>query len=167
MFKALKNPTRRDKRALAVFFGVALLCAVYFASGILVSYVSPPADYIEMARDGQGMVVEIANIPTFDSALQLSNALTEQRKLQSVIEVSPTGFGYMLRIGPVTRRSMAERLATELQTTGYDRITIRESCPQGEDCPPGSPADAPENQGAKGDPTGPTGPLGPTGETRP
>jgi hypothetical protein len=153
MFEALKNPNATDKRALAVFFGVALLCAIYFASGILVSYVSPPADFIEMSKDGRGSIVEISNIPTFDVALQLSNALMDQRRLQSVIEVSPTGFGYVLRIGPVVRRSMAERLLDEMKTTGYDQITIRESCPDGRNCPPGSVTV----------PAGATGPAGPTG----
>lgn len=184
MIKALRNPTRRDKRALAVFFGVALLCAIYFASGILVSYVSPPADYIEMSKDGRGTLVEIANIPTFETALQLSNALLEQRRLQAVIEISPTGFGYLLRIGPVVRRSMAERLANELQSTGYERITIRESCPDGGDCPPvsaASAASAPSAPSGAADPvssgsdrqpnvaptTGPIGPTGRTGESRP
>ena len=175
MIKALRNPTRRDKRALAVFFGVALLCAIYFASGILVSYVSPPADYIEMAKDGRGTLVEIANIPTFETALQLSNALLEQRRLQAVIEISPTGFGYLLRIGPVVRRSMAERLANELQSTGYERITIRESCPDGGDCPPAPVSAEPASSGPAGDPVSgsdrtpnsasPAGPIGPTGRT--
>ena len=153
MFNSLKNPTSTDKRALAVFFGIALLCAVYFASGILVSYVSPPSDFIEMSKDGKGAVVEISNIPTFEVALQLSNALMDQRHLQSIIEVSPTGFGYLLRVGPVGRRSMAERLAEELRTTGYDQIAIRESCPEGRNCP----------QGSVTVPGGATGPAGPTG----
>ena len=127
MIKALKNPTLTDKRALAVFFGIALLCALYFASGILVSYVSPPADFIEMSRDGTGYTVRVLNIPTFDGALELSNALREQRRLQAVIEASPTDRGYLLKIGPLATRQLAEQLASELRTTGYDQIGIAET----------------------------------------
>lgn len=135
MLRALKNPTSNDKRALAVFFGIALLCAVYFSSGILVSYVSPPADFVEMSKDGTGFMVQVSNIPSFEAALQLSNALREQRRLQSHIDVSPTGFGYLLLIGPIAKKEMAETLAGELKTSGYDHMAIVESCPAGQNCP--------------------------------
>ncbi|MEY3284213.1 MAG: hypothetical protein RIR86_2226 [Acidobacteriota bacterium] len=174
VLKALKNLTAADKRALAVFFGIALVCAIYFASGILVSYVSPPADYVELAADGRGTMVEISSIPTYDAAIQISNNLKAERRLEASIDFSPTGFGYILRVGPVARREMADRLADELKETGYDQITLRDVCPEGVDCPPGGDRTAPRRGAAgqssgvgtgsaPGAPLGPAGPVGPSG----
>jgi hypothetical protein len=168
MYKALKNPTARDNRALAVFFGISLLCAIYFASGILVSYVSPPSDLVEMARDGKGALLEVTNLPSYDVALQISQQL-RQRQLESTIDFAPTSNGYVLRIGPLTQRSMAERLADEMRKNGYDQIGIREGCPGGSDCPPESKVETDSDNPAPSDkrdlrtivkPIGPTGPLG-------
>lgn len=172
MYKALKNPTARDNRALAVFFGISLLCAIYFASGILVSYVSPPSDLVEMARDGRGALLEVTNLPSYDVALQISQQL-RQRQLESSIDFAPTSNGYVLRIGPLTRRSMAERLADEMRKNGYDQISIREDCPGGSDCPPETKAETDGDNPAPSDkrdlrtivkPIGPTGPNGHLGK---
>jgi len=178
VLKALKNLTAADKRALAVFFGIAIVCAIYFASGILVSYVSPPADYVELATDGRGTMVEISSIPTYDAAIQISNNLKAERRLESSIDFSPNGFGYILRVGPVARREMADRLADDLKETGYDQITLRDVCPEGIDCPPGGDRTAPRRGvpgqsssvatgAAPGAPLGPSGPVGPSGPAGP
>ncbi|MFM8396124.1 MAG: hypothetical protein ACKOB4_19560 [Acidobacteriota bacterium] len=160
MFKALKNLTAADKRALAVFFGIALSCAIYFASGILVSYVSPRADYVELATDGRGTMVEISNIPTYDAAIQVGNKLKEERRLESSIDFSPTGFGYILRVGPVAQRAMADRLVSDLRNTGYDQITLREVCPEGQDCGRPSGDGSGSRRGVQTPAPGPVGPVG-------
>jgi hypothetical protein len=173
VFKALNNLTAADRRALAIFFGIALICAIYFASGILVSYVSPPADFIELATDGKGTMVEISNIPTYDSAIQISKNMKEDRRIESTVDFSPTGFGYILRIGPVVQREMAERLADDLKSTGYDQITLREVCPGGLDCPPpggdgmGPRLGGPTPNSGKASDDGPVGPVGPVEGTGP
>ena len=170
MLKALRNPTARDNRALAVFFGISLLSAIYFASGILVSYVSPPSDFVEMARDGKGFLIEVTNLPGYDAALQMSQQL-RLRQIESTIDFAPTNNGYVLRIGPLARRSMAERMAGELRQNGYDQISLRESCPDGSDCTsearPEATSDNPLPAGGPGsniaiEPGGPTGPTGRT-----
>jgi len=170
LFKALRNPTARDNRALAVFFGIALLCAAYFASGILVSYVSTPIDFVEMATDGKGVLIEVTGLPSYDSALQISQAL-EPRQIRTSIDYSPTSNGYIIRIGPVSRRSMAERLSDELRQSGHNQITLREGCPEGKDCDPvasvgsgNSPSSAVSEVPIE--PGGLTGPIGRTDEVR-
>jgi len=165
MLKALRNPTARDNRALAVFFGISLLSAIYFASGILVSYVSPPSDLVEMAPDGKGVLIEVTNLPNYDAALQISQQL-RQRQLESTIDFAPTSNGYVLRIGPLARRSMAERLADEMRKNGYDQIGIHEGCPDGSDCPPGAKGGnrALSERDLKTI-VNPIGPTGPTGRT--
>ena len=127
MWNLLRNPNRADRRALLVFFGIALLFALYFASGILVGYVSPPADLIEMAEEGTGWAVRVSRLPSFDVATQLSAAIRDQRHLQAVIEGAPSSTGYQVRIGPVLTREMAELLANELKSTGFTQIEIQES----------------------------------------
>lgn len=127
LWNLLQNPNRADRRALMVFFAIALLLSLYFASGILVGYVSPPADLIEMAKEEPGWAVRVSRLPTFDAASQLTAAIRNQRQLEAVIEGAPNETGYQVRIGPVATREMAELLAEELTTSGYPRIDILES----------------------------------------
>ncbi len=140
MFKALKNPTSADKRALAIFLGIALLCAIYFSSGVLVSYVSPPEVPIEMAKDGAGFVVRVEGIDNFEMALQMSNTMREQRRLQALIDPVVRDKNYALRIGPVATKEMADRLVTEMEESGKLRTHIIETCPPGRQCPPAETA---------------------------
>lgn len=165
MFKALRNLTLADKRALAVFFAIAFICAIYFASGILVSYVSPPADLLEIAANGKGTMVEISNIPSYDSATQIGSKIREIRRIDSNIEYSPTGFGYIIRVGPFTRREMAEQLANELKSVFNNLITLREVCPVGPNCPPSGRESTDERRGERPPPVtvGPVGPVGSSG----
>jgi len=134
MIKALRNLTGRDKRALAIFAGIALLCSLYFASGILVTYVSSPFDEFEIARDGSGFTVRVLGLQTYAGAEQLRSALLEQRQLNSKIEAIPSNQGYVLKIGPFVRREAAEALTTELQNSGYNIVNIVENCSPGNDC---------------------------------
>ncbi len=127
LWNLLQNPNRADRRALMVFFAIALLLALYFASGILVGYVSPPADLIEMAKGEPGWAVRVSRLPTFDAASQLTAAIRNQRRLEAVIEGAPSESGYQVRIGPVATREMADLLVEELTTSGYTRIDILES----------------------------------------
>jgi hypothetical protein len=146
MIKALRHLTGRDKRALAVFFGIALLCALYFSSGILVTYVSSPSDAMEMAREGTGYTVRVLGLQTFAAAEQLSNAIREQRRIQTVIEAVPGNQGYLIKIGPLVRREAAETLTSELYSSGYSIVKIVENCPQGANCnPPQSNSASPGN----------------------
>jgi hypothetical protein len=127
LWNLLRNPNRADRRALLFFFGIALLFALYFASGILVGYVSPPGDLIEMAEEGSGWAVRVSRLPSFDVATQLSAAIRDQRRLQAVIEGAPSSTGYQVRIGPVATREMADLLAEELKSNGFTQIEIQES----------------------------------------
>ena len=85
MLNALRLLNSRDKLVLAVFFSLALLCALYFASGILVTYISSPAGALEMSKDGTGFTVRVYGFSTYSAAEQLSNALLEQRKVKATI----------------------------------------------------------------------------------
>ncbi len=134
--RALNNLTTRDKLALAVFFATALLCSLYFASGILVTYVSPPPNPFEMAKDGTGFTVRVLGLQSYDSAEQLSAALREQRQVDAIIEAVPANQGYLVKIGPLARREAAEMLTDELHNSGYGVVKIIENCPTGNNCPP-------------------------------
>ncbi len=144
MFKGLKHLTGRDKMALAVFFAIALLGSLYFASGILVTYVSSPSDAIEMAQDGTGYTVRVLGLQTYNAAEQLSNALREQRRIKTVIEGTPAD-GYLIKIGPLAKREAAETLTTELHGSGYNLVKIVDNCPAGSDCNPSTSLPAQPN----------------------
>jgi hypothetical protein len=135
MINALSHLTIRDKRALAIFFGFALMASLYFASGILVTYVSSPTGALELARDGKGFTVRVLGLQTFTAAEQLSTALQEQRRVPAVIEGAPTNQGYLVNIGPLANRADAEGLTNELKSSGYVIVRIIEHCDPGEgDC---------------------------------
>lgn len=138
MIKALRLLNSRDKLALAVFFSLALLCALYFASGILVTYISSPAGALEMSKDGTGFTVRVLGFQTFAAAEQLSNALLEQRKVKATIETAPASQGYLVKIGPLAKREAAETLTNELHNSGYSAVRVVQSCAPGADCPPDS-----------------------------
>lgn len=128
MLKALKHLSRRDRQALAIFFGLALLCALYFASGILVTYVSTPAGAMEIARDGRGFTVRVLGFQTYAAAEKLRAALEESRHIPAVIEAAPAASGYLLKIGPLAKRADAEALTTELHNSSYSTVNIVENC---------------------------------------
>jgi len=141
--KALRHLHLKDKQALAAFLGLALLSFLYFASGILVTYVSSPEGSPELAKDGRGFTVRVVGIQTFAVAEKLRVALQEQRQVQAAIESEPASQGYLIKIGPLAKRKDAEKLTDDLHVSGYDRVNIVETCPPGiVNCNPNS---SPEN----------------------
>jgi hypothetical protein len=128
MLKSLEHLTSRDKRALAIFVGLTLLCSFYFASGILVTYVSQPAEAMEVAKDGRGFTVRVLGVQTYELAERLSAALRDQRRVPAVIELAPAGQGYLIKIGPLVKRSDAETLTNDLHNSGYNLVRIVQSC---------------------------------------
>ncbi|MGE0131099.1 MAG: SPOR domain-containing protein [Blastocatellales bacterium] len=135
MIKSLEHLTSRDKRALAIFAGLALLCSFYFASGILVTYVSQPAEAMEVAKDGRGFTVRVLGVQTFALAEQLSAALRDQRHVPAVIEAAPASQGYLIKVGPLVKRSDAETLTADLHNSGYSIVRIVQNCGPGiSDC---------------------------------
>ncbi len=131
MIKALSNLTTRDKRALAVFLGLALMCSLYFASGILVTYISPPDGVFELAKDGNGFTVRVLGLQTFAVAEQVSAALQDLHRVPAVIEAAPTNQGYLIKVGPLKKRSDAETLTNELNNSGYSIVRIVQNCGPG------------------------------------
>ena len=152
MIKALQHLTSKDKLALVIFLSLALLCSVYFASGILVTYVSSSTNALEMSKDGTGFTVRVLGFQTFGAAEQLSTALQDQRRVKAAIENAPGNQGYLVKIGPVTRREAAEDLTTELKNSGYGAVKIVQACAPGvADCPPSpSPSSTPTQVPGKG-----------------
>lgn len=150
MIKALRHLNSKDKLALAVFFSLALLCTLYFASGILVTYVSSSPNALEMSKDGTGFTVRVLGFQTFAAAEQLSTALQDQRQVKATIENAPTNQGYLVKVGPLTHREAAENLTSELHNSGYGVVKIVQSCAPGvTDCPPSS-TPTPHPAAAKG-----------------
>jgi hypothetical protein len=128
---AFRHLNTKDKQALAAFLGLALLCFLYFASGILVTYVSSPEGALELAREGRGFTVRVLGIQTYAVAEKLSEALREQRRIPAAIESEPASQGYLLKIGPLAKRKDAEKLSDDLHVSGYDKVNIVEACPPG------------------------------------
>jgi hypothetical protein len=151
MLKSLQHLTSKDKLALAIFLSLALLCSVYFASGILVTYVSSPASTLEMSKDGTGFTVRVLGFQTFAAAEQLSTALQDQRRVKAAIENAPGNQGYLVKVGPLTRREAAEDLTAELHNSGYGVVKIVQTCAPGvTDCPPSPPPATPKSVPVQG-----------------
>ncbi|MBO0719598.1 MAG: SPOR domain-containing protein [Blastocatellia bacterium] len=136
MFKAVRHLSGRDKRALAVFFGIAFFCWLYFASGILVTKAPLPSDEIEMAKDGTGYTVRVLGLRDIAAAEQLSRALRDQRGVRSKIEEIPSEGGYLINIGPLSKLQAAEALTSELLNAGFNIVKIVDNCGPGGNCNP-------------------------------
>jgi hypothetical protein len=136
MIKEVRYLSGRDKRALAVFFGIAFLCWLYFASGILVTKEPSPLDEIEMAKDGTGYTVRVLGLREIRIAEDLSKAIRDQRRIETKIETIPKGGGYLVNIGPLAELQVAEALTHELHNSGFNIVKIVENCQPGGDCGP-------------------------------
>jgi hypothetical protein len=134
MIKEVRHLSVRDKRALAVFFSIAFLCWLYFASGILVTKEPPPLDEIEMAKDGTGYTVRVSGLREIGIAEDLSKAIRDQRHVQTRIEQISKGGGYLIDIGPVAELRAAEALTNELYNSGFNVVKIVENCVPGGEC---------------------------------
>jgi len=115
MIKALNHLTGKDKQALAIFIGLAMLCSLYFASGILVTFVSHPAGVMEVAKDGKGFTVRVLEMKTYVGAQKLSEEIESRHGVPTEIEATPTGQGYLIKVGPLAKLSDAETLVNELR----------------------------------------------------
>jgi hypothetical protein len=145
MIKALRHLNSKDKLALGTFLTLALLCSLYFASGILVTYVSSPDNNLEMSKDGTGFMVRVLGVQTFAGAEQLQTSLQGELRVRAVIENAPSNQGYLIKVGPLAKREGAEYLTNELHKSGYGVVKIVQTCAPGiTDClPPQSPAASP------------------------
>jgi hypothetical protein len=117
MIKALNHLTSRDKKALEIFIGLAMLCSLYFASGILVTYVSQPDGVMEVAKDGKGFTVRVLGVQTYALAERLSDEIESQHGVPARIEAAPTSQGFLIIVGPLVKLSDAETLVNELRVS--------------------------------------------------
>ena len=137
MFKALRHLNSRDKLALIAFFSLALLCSLYFASGILVTYISSSAAQLEMSKDGTGFTVQVPGFQSIPSAERLVSELKTQHNLVADISSDSTSSGYLVKIGPLTKLEGADYLREELLKSGYSVVKIVQNCAPGiADCNP-------------------------------
>ncbi|MGH9800406.1 MAG: SPOR domain-containing protein [Blastocatellia bacterium] len=151
MFKALRNLNSRDKLALTVFFSLALLCTLYFASGILVTYISSSAAQLEMSKDGTGFTVQAHGLQSKTSAEQLVSELKNQHNVTAEIVSDSVSSGYMVKIGPLTKLDGADYLRDELHKSGYSVVKIVQNCAPGiADCNPTQLPATPNQPAGKG-----------------
>jgi SPOR domain len=148
MIEAFSNLTSRDKRALAIFVGLVVACSLYFASGVLVSYVSGPAEALEVAKDGKGFTVRVLGLQTLASAERQSAELRNRYGVPAEIEAAPTGQSFLIKVGPLAKLSDAETLMNNLRTSHNSIVRIVRNCGPGiSDCgqdqqsPSGAPSD--------------------------
>src|SRR5262249_32000385 len=86
-------------------------------------------------KDGKGFTVRVLGLQTFALAEQLSAALQDQRRVPAVIEAAPTGQGYLVKIGPLVKRSDAETIVDDLHNSHYSIVRIVQNCGPGiSDC---------------------------------
>lgn len=137
MIKALRHLNSRDKLALTIFFSLALLFTLYFASGILVTYISSSAAPLEMSKDGTGFTLQVPGFQSKPSAERLVTELLNQYKVAAGIESDPASQGYLVKIGPLTQHEGAKYLSDELNNLGYRVVNIVQNCSPGvADCRP-------------------------------
>ena len=148
MINALNHLTSRDKLALWIFAGMAMLCSFYFASGILVTYVSQPAEAMEEAKDGKGFTVRVLGLQTFESAEGLSVEMQGKYGVPTKIDAGPAGQGYLVIIGPLAKSADAETLKNALQNKRHIVRIIQNCGPGIVDCAPTRPL----NRGASSNP---------------
>src|SRR5215475_9438231 len=152
MIEALRRLTSRDKVALAIFAGLVAAGSFYFASGPLVSYFSQPAEALEVAKDGKGFTVRVLGLQTLASAERQSAELRNRYGVPAEIEATPTGQGYLIKVGPLVKLSDAETLMNNLITSNNSIVRIVRDCGSGiGDCdhdrqsPSGAPSDPHSN----------------------
>lgn len=151
MFKALRHLNSRDKLALLAFFSLALLCSLYFASGILVTYISSSAAQLEMSKDGTGFTIQVPGFQSIPSAERLVSELRTQHNLAADISSDSTSTGYMVKIGPLTKLEGADYLREELLKSGYSVVKIVQNCAPGiADCNPTQLPTKPSQPASKG-----------------
>jgi hypothetical protein len=152
MIEALSHLTSRDKRALAIFVGLVVACMFYFASGVLVTYVYQSTEALEVANDGKGFMVRVLGLQTLALAEQQSAELRNRYGVPAEIEGSPTGQGYLIKVGPLVKLSDAETIMNKLRISHNSIVRIVRSCGPGiSDCvqdqqpSPGAPSDSNSN----------------------
>jgi hypothetical protein len=152
MIEAFSNLTSRDKRALAIFVGLVGACSLYFASGVLFSYFSRPADALEVAKDGKGFTVRVLGLQTLASAERQCAELRNLYGVPAEIETAPTGQSFLIKVGPLANLSDAETLMNNLRASHNSVVRIVRNCGPGiNDCgqdqqsPSGAPSDPNSN----------------------
>lgn len=131
MIKALSHLTSGDKRALAIFVGLVVACLLYFTSGILATYVSQPAEAMEVAKDGKGFMVRVLGLRTLAAAEQQSAELWNQYGVPAEVEAVPTGQAYLIKAGPLVKFSDAETLMNKLRASHNNIVRIVRNCGTG------------------------------------
>jgi hypothetical protein len=135
MIEALSHLTSKDKRALVIFAGLVTACSLYFASGVLVSYVFRPAEALEVAKDGKGFTVRVLGLQTLASAEQQSAELQSRYGVPAEIEAAPTGQNFLIKVGPLVKLSDAEALMNKLRASHNSVVRIVRNCgPEISDC---------------------------------
>lgn len=152
MFEALSHLTSRDKRALAIFFGVVAAFTLYLSPGALITQVSHPVEALEVAKDGKGFTVRVLGLQTLASAERQSAELRDRYGIPVEIEAAPTGQSFLIKVGPLVKLSDAETLMSNLRTSQNSIVRIVRNCGPGiGDCdqnhqsPSGAPSDPRSN----------------------
>jgi len=139
MINPLNHLTSRDKLALSIFAGMAMLCSFYFAGGILVTYVSQPAEAMEEAKDGRGFTVRVLGLQTLESAEGLMVELQGKFGAPTKIDAAPAGQGYLVIVGPLAKSVDAETVKNFLQNKRHIVRIIQNCGPGIVDCAPTRP----------------------------
>jgi len=135
MIEALSHLTSRDKRALVIFAGLVAACSLYFASGVLFSYISQPTEALEVAKDGKGFTVRVLGLQTLASAERQSAELRSRYGVPAEIEAAPTGQSFLIKVGPLVKLSDAEALMNNLRVSHNSVVRIVRNCGPGiSDC---------------------------------
>jgi hypothetical protein len=135
MIESFSHLRSSDKRALAIFAGLVAACSIYFARGVLVSYVSGPAEALEVAKDGKGFMVRVLGLQTLASAERQSAQVRNRYGVPAEVEAAPTGQSFLIKVGPLAKLSDAETLMNNLRASHNSIVRIVRNCGPGiSDC---------------------------------
>jgi cell division septation protein DedD len=129
--KLLSNFSVRDKQALILYLGIALLCAAVFAAGIFVGSSTSLSAAARSAPDGRAatqaeasIVVRVLGLASQQEAEQLSQMLRAEGQRKVSVEADPEGSGYVVKIGPLASRAAADDLMLGLRNAGYGLLKV-------------------------------------------
>jgi hypothetical protein len=122
--------TVKDKRALLLYLGVALVCAGCFAAGIFVGRTAHPSHAAVSTRQMEtGFTVRVLGLSSAEEAQRLSAVLRERGHKSAAVDVASVEPGYAVKIGPFTTRAAADDLTLELRNAGYGAVQVMAGMP--------------------------------------
>lgn len=116
--------TVKDRRALLLYLGVALMCAGCFAGGMFVARTAQPSQAAVSAKQPESFIVHVPGLSSAAEAERLSVVLRERGHKSAAVDTASGEPGHAVKIGPFTTRAAADDLTLELRNAGYGTVQV-------------------------------------------